>query len=576
VDFVNVYDLAGDVLFSTAGVPPKSFNVKDRDYFQAVTAGKKNVVSKPVVSRTTKKPVFILAQPIRDAQGRTVGVLNCGITLDYLTRSIAKTRIGSTGYVYVLDRSGMVLSHPDTDKILKDDVSKTDWGRHILAVQDREIYEYAYDGRPRLAAVRKDSVSGWTFVAITPLKDLDAHLSQTLRQSLAIAGVCAVALGAMVWLLVGSVILKPLGLCLGFASRVAQGGLDESLAVRRSDEMGELAGALRAMVDKLKQGLAAVGRERAEAQEQARLAGDAARAADEARQEVERTKAEAAAMVAERLESVVASIGDAADRLSAQIDASTRGAETQKDKAAQTSSAMEEMTASVMEVASNTSRSAVCSDNARKMALSGETTVNKSIGAINRVEQSTVALKALVEDLGAKAGSIGQVVQIIDDIADQTNLLALNAAIEAARAGDAGRGFAVVADEVRKLAEKTMTATKEVGGSIKVIQTGTRGSIQAMDKAAASVENSTRLAERAGAALKEIVPLVEKTADKVGGIAAAAEQQSSASEQIGRAFDEVRQVSVETAEAMEQSSKAVSDLAKLSLDLKSVIREMQN
>jgi methyl-accepting chemotaxis protein len=164
---------------------------------------------------------------------------------------------------------------------------------------------------------------------------------------------------------------------------------------------------------------------------------------------------------------------------------------------------------------------------------------------------------------------------VIGDIADQTNLLALNAAIEAARAGDAGRGFAVVADEVRKLAEKTMGATKEVGQAIASIQSGTAANLAAMDGAVHAVEGSTGLAEQAGGALKEIVALVESTADRVRCIAAASEEQSAASEQINRAIERINRISEVTAESMTRSSQAIAGLSGLSANLRAVTESMQ-
>ncbi|MDY0306725.1 MAG: methyl-accepting chemotaxis protein, partial [Desulfovibrionaceae bacterium] len=160
-------------------------------------------------------------------------------------------------------------------------------------------------------------------------------------------------------------------------------------------------------------------------------------------------------------------------------------------------------------------------------------------------------------------------------IADQTNLLALNAAIEAARAGEAGRGFAVVADEVRKLAEKTMTATSEVGAYIKAVQDSARKNIQGTEATVLAVTAGTQTAEKSGEALREIVEMVEKTADQVRSIATASEQQSAASEQISRSTEEINRIAAETAEAMTQSAQAVSDLARLAQTLKTTIDDMR-
>ena len=165
---------------------------------------------------------------------------------------------------------------------------------------------------------------------------------------------------------------------------------------------------------------------------------------------------------------------------------------------------------------------------------------------------------------------------VIADIADQTNLLALNAAIEAARAGDAGRGFAVVADEVRKLAEKTMTATQEVGQAITGIQEGTRKNIHNVELAGVSIEEAAKLSVTSGESLKQILEFVNMVNDQVQSIATASEQQSAASEEINHSVEQVATISAETAQAMEQASSAVAELAQQSQALQRLIDQMKN
>ena len=201
--------------------------------------------------------------------------------------------------------------------------------------------------------------------------------------------------------------------------------------------------------------------------------------------------------------------------------------------------------------------------------------VDEVVRGIFQVADQARGLKDDMGALGQKAQGIGAIMEVISDIADQTNLLALNAAIEAARAGDAGRGFAVVADEVRKLAEKTMTATKEVGAAIQGIQDGARRNVVGFDKAVEGVEAATDLARRSGEALSSIVGLVDAVADQVRFIATAAEEQSAAAEEIGRTVDRVSRISGETAQAMGESSAAVDNLAGQAKALQGLVCDMQ-
>jgi methyl-accepting chemotaxis protein len=196
--------------------------------------------------------------------------------------------------------------------------------------------------------------------------------------------------------------------------------------------------------------------------------------------------------------------------------------------------------------------------------------VEDVVRSIAQVHDRTESLSRQMAALGAQAESIGRIMNVISDIADQTNLLALNAAIEAARAGDAGRGFAVVADEVRKLAEKTMSATKEVGVAITDIQNGTRQNIAGMNRVAEQVLATTDLARNSGTALAEIVPLVENTTARITAIATASEEQSSASEEVASALAMVNEIAAATAEGMEQAAEAIAQLSRLAEELRFV------
>ena len=265
----------------------------------------------------------------------------------------------------------------------------------------------------------------------------------------------------------------------------------------------------------------------------------------------------------------------ASEELSSQVDESTRGFDIQSRRISETATAVAEMNATVFEVARNASQAAQTADKAKSQALDGSEIVEQVVRGIDEVQKQALALKEDMDGLGKQAQGIGQVLDVISDIADQTNLLALNAAIEAARAGDAGRGFAVVADEVRNLAEKTMQATKEVGVAIGGIQEGARRNIAHVDSAARKIDEATALAGKSGGSLTEIVTLVDLTTSEVNSIAAASQEQSAASEEIARSVEDVNRVSVEMAEVMHQSAAAVNDLAEQAFKLSKLIEQLE-
>ena len=272
---------------------------------------------------------------------------------------------------------------------------------------------------------------------------------------------------------------------------------------------------------------------------------------------------------------VASSVSAASTQIAVQVEQSSRGALIQRDRVEETAASMTEMNITVIEVARSAFEASETTAQARAVAQEGSGVVAGVLQSIKAVGTQTEELRAGMADLGKKADGIGEIINVINDIADQTNLLALNAAIEAARAGEAGRGFAVVADEVRKLAEKTMQATREVAAVITGIQQGTQNNIENMERAAKAVDTATGMASRSGESLAGIVALVDEAADKVNSIAAASKQQSATSSQINNALEDVSSVCGETSRAMQEAASAVDTLAEQAKALRSLIEQLQ-
>lgn len=404
-----------------------------------------------------------------------------------------------------------------------------------------------------------------------------AHSDEVYARSLYLAFGClaaALILGGIVGVMIKRSIADPLVDVANKATLVAAGDLHQDFHMVRTDEIGVLSGALEQMVKNLRMRIGEAEQKSAEAAEQSKKAMEAMSEAQRAKDAAEAGQ-QAILHAAENVEQVVIRLSTATEQLSAQVEQSSRSSEVQRDRVAVSATAMEEMNATVLEVARNASVAAEGSDSARKKAVAGASIVERSIQALGTVQKDTQNLRSEMEQLGRQAEAIGNIMTVISDIADQTNLLALNAAIEAARAGEAGRGFAVVADEVRKLAEKTMTATKEVGSAIGGIQQGTQRSVSAMGQTSSNVDAATALATESGAALSEIVSEADHTADQVRNIAAAAEQQSAASEEITSSLEEINRIAVETATVMEQSSSAVMELSSQTGQLQKLVAELR-
>jgi methyl-accepting chemotaxis protein len=372
-------------------------------------------------------------------------------------------------------------------------------------------------------------------------------------------------------------IIAPVSAGADFAHAVAEGALDTpppAFNFSEGNEIGQMLTSLQRMVSNLKDRIDLAENKSREAEEQGKRAADALEEALEAKNSAEAGR-EAIFSTAANVEQVVRRLFAATEELFAQVEESARSTNMERERVASSATAMEQMSFTVREVSSRAGTAAEKSDNAREKARQGDEIMRQSVESIITVQHDTQELKEKMEALGSRADSIGDIMTVISDIADQTNLLALNAAIEAARAGEAGRGFAVVADEVRKLAEKTMTATKEVGEAINGIQAGTRQSIITVERTTGNLDSATELVRRSGDALVEIVHEITETAAQVSSIASVAEEQSAGSEKIARSLEEINTMAEGTAMAMQQASHTVSELSGQAQELQMLVENLR-
>jgi twitching motility protein PilJ len=244
------------------------------------------------------------------------------------------------------------------------------------------------------------------------------------------------------------------------------------------------------------------------------------------------------------------------------------GAENQAEQIVHTSAAIDEMAVSIQQVADNATQSTAVAQQALATAKQGDAAVKNTIEGMNRIREQAQETAKRIKRLGETSQEIGQIVQLIDDIADRTGILALNASIQAAAAGDAGRGFAVVAEEVERLAVRATEATKKIAGLVKAIQTETNEAVSAMERNIQEVVSGSKVANQAGQALHEIEGVSNRLADLIQSITLATKQQARGSEALAKSMTDISQITQQTAVGTKQTVESVTDLAKLADDLR--------
>ncbi len=547
-------------------------NLGERDYFKNAMAGRPFIAS-VAVSSISGKPFTAMSVPIT-VDGKVAGVLYGAIDIPpFAEQYVTPVRLGKEGYAFVLSREGNVIIHPD-NKLISSKEGRENPVIQRVAREKTGSFFYAWGDTSKLCSFFEEPVTGWVVAISGTESEMLAPVGHLRTVSLLTGGITILLTIIIISLLVRAVITS-LNKGVHFAQAVAAGDLNQTLTLERNDELGKLAVALSTMVTKLKSMIAEAESNSREAALQTGKAKTATQQAEEALVKAEKAKREGMQQAADQVTAIMRDVSASCGVLQKQVDNAAKGAESQRARASETSTAMGQMNETVLDAARNAGVAADSSEKARQKALSGSTVVRDVLGSITIVSEASDKLQRNLTQLGNRAEGIGEVLGIITDIADQTNLLALNAAIEAARAGDAGRGFAVVADEVRKLAEKTMQATHQVGEAVGAIQSDASSSIQDMGAAALSVKRSKDLAETAGASLQEIVAIVDETAGQVRAIAAAVEEQSAASREISRNTEAVQATAEATAETMVQSVKALSQLTALTRKMEGLVEDLR-
>ena len=331
--------------------------------------------------------------------------------------------------------------------------------------------------------------------------------------------------------IIGAVMLiralsKPLFDSVCIANKMSRGDLDVWIGKVNEDEYGSLQIAMKNMADNLSKTVKQI--------------------------------SQLSSTIAERSEKVAFT----SDKINTSIIEQAR----QMDKS---SEATTEVNQTIITVATNASDASSAANESVETAIEGKGIVEKTVESMLNIARTVESSSGMVEQLGESSKKIGDITDVINDIASQTNLLALNAAIEAARAGEQGRGFAVVADEVRKLAEKTGKATEEITDMIKKIQLDSSESVQSMMKNKDEAEEGVKLAEQASSSLDRIVTTSERCKDQVQSIAASTEEQSAAIEEISTNVSNV-------ADMFKNSQLTISDINSLSDDLKDVAGQLKS
>ena len=248
-----------------------------------------------------------------------------------------------------------------------------------------------------------------------------------------------------------------------------------------------------------------------------------------------------------------------------------RAADTQTREISAATESIVSMAGSIEEVSGNAERSSDVARHSVEGAHKGGEAVRRTIDGMNTIRETIQDTSKRIKRLGESSQEIGNIVELINDIAEQTNILALNASIQASMAGEAGRGFAVVADEVQRLAERSTNATKQIEVLVRTIQSDTNEAVVSMERSTTDVVGGALLAENAGAALDEIEQVSNQIASLVQNISGSAREQASSAADVTRRTTKLKEISDQTGRATTATAASISKLSELASQLRQTV-----
>lgn len=509
---------------STNGLVP-NFNAKkkQREWYVRVFNGENNIITTPYTS-AEGDDVMAIAVPVKRG-GSIVAALVTNIKIDVITSFVDK--LSDNNQLFVSREDGYMLAAKYPDYIGK---NLFEMRPSYKQYKDEKVsqHSYVFNGSDYFVLSSKLPGLGWTVWAWDKWENIDAASNSNLKINITIALIFILGSLAIIYFVILRIIYVPIGGepkdIEAIVKQVASGNL-----ISTEEPSGQETGVYAAIVK-----------------------------------------------MARSLKSTVLNINDITvllNRFSSDISSAAtavnQSSEAQMRQLEQTSSAMNEMTVTVEEVARNAQQASSSAMEAHDFSARGIKVVKDVNTSIINLAEGMERVQNVINKLDTETQSIGQILDVIKGIAEQTNLLALNAAIEAARAGEQGRGFAVVADEVRNLATRTQESTSEIEGLISTLQTEARNSVELMNVNVDDAQNTLEKSEQANQALESIQQSVSTIQDMNNLIATAAEEQTLVAGEINASVVDINMLAKRTFDNSGNNASLANELnnAASSLDI---------
>ncbi|RII32255.1 methyl-accepting chemotaxis protein [Clostridium chromiireducens] len=535
-DFMEVLiitDAYGKVIIDNQTKEP-DIDLSDREYMKQALSSGNEVVSEVLTSRFTGNPAIFIVYPLKE-NGKLIGTLVGSIKFESISNYAARIKVGQNGYAYMIDKNGLIVYHPDSSKILKENASDNAGEDLKLIINEMKAGKssegfYTYGNKYKYVVFQP--ADNWV-IAVTA--EYNEYMSAALgiRYNTIIIVIISIIVAMLcAYLYSTKGIINPIKSLEKLMKRAGEGDLTVRISIKSKDEIEELGNSFNEMI---------------------KHQDEIVRSVTNAAENLNAASEEMAASSEE--------ISSATEEISATVTQVAQDAEKQNESIVDVSKVLVQLS-SLVQLAQNRAKS-TSSNAANTMAVAdlGREKVEETVKAMNIISIGSDETAQSLESLSGLSTKVNGIINTINSIAEQTNLLALNAAIEAARAGEHGKGFSVVADEVRKLSEESNDRAKEIAILVREMVKQTQNAVSAMERAKEEVDNGVKIVSETDKAFVNIINAIENIAGHVNEILDITGDEVASSDKVIKLINDIATITESNTANSENVSLATEEQA---------------